>query len=396
MRYFLANNFVLKRLETPAIYDIREDELYELDESAFEFLNKCAVTEGCNGDDADKEFVGYCLSEGILSEAPASIIRSRPGFLGGGLPARSLRYLEMQITDRCNLKCKHCYIDQPGSNELPVETIRGILDEFESMQGLRLLITGGEPVVHRDFGTINALLPHYGFRKILFTNGLLLSKVVLERLNVDEIQFSVDGMERGHDALRGEGTYKKVIRAIRRVLGSGITVSVATMVHRTNVREFAAMEELFKSMGIRDWTVDVPCLTGRLKHNTPFYVPPDITGQYLNYGFGGGMHGGGEGYACGHHLLSVLANSTVAKCAFYAHTPLGKVSEGLQECWARLKPVKLEALQCSGDACAVIDACRGGCRYRASLSGGQGEGGQNKRDIYKCFAYGILKKQVKG
>src|SRR5271157_3957112 len=198
MRYYLANNFILKRLETPAIYDIKEDELYELDETGFEFLKRCAVTDGSSGKAPAKEFIGYCLSERILSEAPVSNLKSRPGpfgegLLSGPLPVPSLRYLEMQITDRCNLKCKHCYIDRPGSNELPAETIRDILDEFESMQGLRLLITGGEPLAHRDFGTINALLPHYGFRKILFTNGLLLSKVVLERLNVDEIQFSVDG-----------------------------------------------------------------------------------------------------------------------------------------------------------------------------------------------------------
>ncbi len=392
MRYYLANNFVLKRLETPAIYDIKEDELYELDETAFEFLNKCSATEGCNGDDADREFIGYCLSEGILSEAPVSILRSRPGFLGGDLPAPSLRYLELQITDRCNLECKHCYIDRPGSNELPAETIMGILDEFELMQGLRLMISGGEPVVHRDFRAINAMLPKYGFRKILFTNGLLLGREVLECLHVDEIQFSVDGMERGHDALRGSGTYKKVIRAIGTALGSGMDVSVATMIHRANVAEFAEMEEFFKSMGIRDWTVDVPSPAGRFKHNTLFHIRPDMAGQYLNYGFGGGgFHGGGEGYGCGHHLLSVLANGTVAKCAFYTHAPLGKVSDGLLKCRARLKPVKLEALECCGAACAVIDSCRGGCRYRASLTAGKSEWGENKRDIYKCFAYGILK-----
>jgi radical SAM protein with 4Fe4S-binding SPASM domain len=401
VRYYLANNFVLKRLETPALYDIRGDELYELDETAFEFLKKCARTEGCSGEEADKAFTGYCLSEGILSGAPAAAgplaeseqdHKKAQAFPEASFPGSSLvpslRYLELQITTRCNLRCRHCFIDHQDQNELSADVIKDILDEFESMQGLRLMITGGEPATHSDFGVINELLPGYGFRKILFTNGLLLEKELINKLNVDEIQFSVDGMERGHDALRGRGTYKKVMRSIRDALSSSITVSIATMVHSENTGEFAAMETLFKSMDIKDWTVDVPSLTSHIKNDELLHLPPEIAGQFLNYGFGGGLHGGGEGYACGLHLLSVLANGLVAKCAFYIHSPLGNVSEGLQKCRSRLKPVRLDALQCAGIACPFIDTCRGGCRFRASTA--QGEWGTNSRDIYKCCAYGII------
>jgi radical SAM protein with 4Fe4S-binding SPASM domain len=401
MRYYLANNFVLKQLETPALYDISGDELYELDETAFEFLRKCSESEGCSGDSADKEFLAYCISEGILSDMRVTVRLPRAGFPPGPSTFPSLRYLELQITDRCNLRCRHCYIDNAEQNELSLGVIRDVLDEFESMQGLRLLITGGEPIIHRDFDSINGLLPRYGFRKILFSNGLLLNKEVMRTLNVDEIQFSVDGMERGHNALRGKGTYKKVMKSIEGAQALGVAVSVASMVHGKNAGEFAAMDALFKNMGIKDWTVDVPCITGRLKHNALFHMPPAEAGQYLNYGFGGGLHSGGDGYACGLHLLSVLADGAVAKCAFYEHSPLGTVSEGLRKCWTRLKPVKLEALQCAGSRCPVIDACRGGCRFRASItpddhlpgatcSEVQSEEAQSRRDIYKCFAYGII------
>ncbi len=394
MRYYLANNFVLKRLETPALYDISGDELYELDETAFLFLKKSAESEGCSGDSADKEFLEYCISEGILSDTHVRAPIPHTVFPPGPSAFPSLRYLELQITDRCNLRCRHCYIDHAEQNELSSGVIRDLLDEFEVMQGLRLLITGGEPLAHRDFDSINALLTGYGFRKILFTNGLLLDREVLRKLNVDEIQFSVDGMENGHNALRGEGTYKKVIKSIEGAKALGLAVSVASMVHGGNLGEFPAMEAFFKGMGIKDWTVDVPCTSGRLKHNALFHVPPAKAGQYLNYGFGGGLHSGGDGYACGLHLMSVLANGAVAKCAFYAESPLGSAREGLRECWTRLKPVKLEELQCAGVCCPVIDECRGGCRFRAStddhLPGSKSEEVQSRRDIYKCFAYGII------
>lgn len=378
MRYYLSDGFVLKWLETLSVYNIKGDELYELDDDAFEFLKKCSTPEGCV-DNADAGFIDYCLSEGILTTK--SVNTKRP--LPVKSPVPSLRYLELQITDRCNLKCRHCYIGKPMQDELFVHEIYAVLSEFEEIQGLRLLITGGEPLVHSRFNEINSLLPEYNFRKILFTNGLLLNKKVLKGLNVDEIQFSVDGMESGHEAIRGKGTYRIVMKKIHEAIDAGIIVSIATMVHGRNLDEFDEMDDLFRKIGIKDWIVDVPSVSGNLKENHIFQVPPEIAGRYLNYGFGGGFHGGGEGFACGLHLMSVLADGNICKCAFYSHTPVGNISEGLRKSWERIMPVKLDELECSDISCRFIDECRGGCRFRAEDS--------RKKDLYKCYGYDIMK-----
>ena len=384
MRYYLSDGFVLKWLETPSVYYVKEDELYELDDDAFEFLKKSA-SEGAEAEYADKEFIGFCLSEGILTAKAINV--KRPVITKS--PTPSLRYLELQITDKCNLKCGHCYIGRPENNEISIDEIKAVLDEFEEMQGLRLLLTGGEPLMHSYFDEINLLLPEYNFRKILFTNGLLLNKKIFKELNVDEIQFSVDGMEHGHEAIRGKGTYKIVMQRINDAVEAGIAVSVATMVHRENLGEFGEMDRLFREIGVKDWTVDVPCVAGNLKDNPVFQVSPEITGRYLNYGFGGGLHGGGEGFACGLHLVSVLANGNICKCAFYSGDPVGNVKEGLRNSWEKTRPIKLKELECfnlfDGLACRFIDICRGGCRFRAEDA--------YKKDLYKCYGYGIMEHQ---
>ena len=46
MTYFLARQAILKWLETPSVYDIKKDELYELDDESFEFLKLCASENG--------------------------------------------------------------------------------------------------------------------------------------------------------------------------------------------------------------------------------------------------------------------------------------------------------------------------------------------------------------
>ncbi len=377
MRYFLSPHCILKEIEHPAVYDVRSDELYELDASGFAFFRRCAEEGGCSPEGCDREFLEYSLKEGILTDQ--SIRTRRPPIAKS--PEPSLRYLELQLTTRCNLRCRHCYAGASGDRELSVEKVKRVLSEFEKMQGLRLLITGGEPLLYRDFEEINGILSEYGFRKILFTNGILLTEEKVKSLRVDEIQVSIDGLETGHDALRGTGTFRRALKGIETARGAGFDVSVSTMVHARNLDEFEGMEKLLRSLGVKDWSVDVPCDEGNMRDNPSFRVEPDVGGKYLGYGFGEGLHGGGEGFACGLHLACVLAGGTIAKCAFYRAAPAGNIEEGLDVCWRRMTPVSLDQLECS---CAMRDVCRGGCRYRAELLGNP-----LGRDLYRCVRYGV-------
>jgi radical SAM protein with 4Fe4S-binding SPASM domain len=376
MKYFLDRQSILKWLEMPSIYNIEKDELYELDDESFEFLKLCSTENGCNSENT--EFIDYCMAEGLLTTETISV--KRPPLIKAPVP--SLRYLELQITDRCNLRCRHCYIGETDPKELSIEQITKILKEFEQMQGLRLMITGGEPLLHNNFDALNDVLPDFLIRKVLFTNGLLLDKDILRGLNVDEIQISIDGLEKGHDSLRGAGTFTKAVKAVRLAKEMGFEVSVATMVHAKNLDDFDEMEKLFSDLEIKDWTVDVPCITGRLESNSEFQVPPETGGKYLRYGYGAGLHAGETGFGCGLHLLSVMADGKVTKCTFYSDRPVGSIRDGLRECWKRTVPIALKDLACD---CKYLETCRGGCRYRAELLGGpQG------KDFYKCFLHDII------
>jgi len=439
MKYFLSTDSVLKWIEMPSVYKISKDELYELDDNSFKFLKSCISKDGC--DTRDKKFIEYCLTEGILTDERR--LRRHPPLIKSADP--SLRYLELRITDRCNLRCRHCYIGdtlpsipsrsrprhakrggqwmdnapQPplnlrggeggvnsplplgpwlaeervgvrgklleeNSNELSLKQIQKVLQEFEEMQGLRVMITGGEPLLHPEFSEINEMLPGFFIRKILFTNGLLLNKNNLKELNVDEIQISIDGLEKAHDSLRGKGAFKPAMEAVKLSMDCGFDVSISTMLHSKNLYDLDEMEKLFKSMGVKDWTVDIPCIAGRLERNVEFQLSPEQGGRYLRYGFGDGLHGGESGFGCGLHLMAVMADGRVSKCSFYFDNPVGRIEDGLGECWRRIKPIRLEELKCD---CKYIESCRGGCRYRAGLLGDP-----LGKDLYRCSLYGIISK----
>ncbi len=376
MHYFLTPQSVLKWLEQPVIYHVAKDELYELDSESFGFFRKCASRDGCASKDG--AFIDYCLDEGLITPEPVASRRSEVR----KAPEPSLRYLELQITNACNLRCKHCYLDPGERQELAPETVRRVLSEFEDLQGLRVLITGGEPLLHSRFAAINDILADYSLRTVLFTNGTLLSRSMIRELKTHEIQVSIDGLEKSHDALRGAGSFEKTLSAARLALDAGLEVSVSTMVHAGNLGEFDDLEQLCKSMGAKDWTVDIPCAAGRMGRHQELFVSPEEGGKYLGYGYGGGMHATGQGYACGLHLMAVLPNGRAAKCTFYGERPVGTIDEGLKTCWERIKPIGLDRLACD---CEFREACRGGCRYRAEIFGDS-----LGRDPYRCALYGIL------
>lgn len=352
---YLSMDCSIRVLDRPYVYNRATDELYELDSESLAFLVKYGKT-GMGGDGA---FVEYCLREGILVETGSPAERPAPPTS----PIGFLRYLELQLTGRCNLKCRHCYLGDAAALDLPLPLVFAAMEEFDAAGGLRLLVSGGEPLLHKGFWTINERFPEYGFRSVLLTNGTLIDRDTAKRLRVQEAQVSIDGMERAHDYLRGDGTFQKAVEAIEFFTDAGIAVSVATMVTSVNTRDFAEMAALMKSLGVREWNVDVPVPSGRVAEYVGLIPEPEEAARYLEYGFGGGFHHGPEGYACGAHLLSIGPDGSVAKCGFYLGRPAGNIKDGLRSSAERVSLIKLEEIDCD---CEQKEACRGGCRYRAS------------------------------
>jgi len=376
----LTPHSVLKNLEEPYLYDIEKDELYELNADAYQFLLKICRGENPPVRKEDEEFIQFCLSENLIafSEAP---LQKKMSLNPSPIP--SLRYLEIQITDRCNLQCRHCYIGEGSQRDLTKKQIQSVLEEFEEIQGLRLLLSGGEPLLHPHFWEINDLLRNHAFRSVLLSNGTLITKEVAKKLRVHEVQVSLDGVKEGHELLRGKDTFKKTMAAIDHLQQANLRVSVATIIHRKNLFEFDHLASLLQSKHIEEWNVDVPCLEGRLKTNLDLSVSPSEASRFLEYGFGGGFHGAAENSTCGAHLCAIISNGTICKCGLFSGEPVGSIEEGLRTCWARIPRIALKDLTCQ---CPVMEECRGGCRYRAKI-----QGDLFQPDLFQCYARGVLK-----
>lgn len=351
----------LKRLEQPFLYHRGQDELYELDETAFAFLQACDGSRSGRELTADDEFVNYCLDEGLLEALSSPTVVA---IKVGECRTPSLRYLELQLTHRCNLRCCHCYLGPPRPEELALDDALAIVREFAALGGLRLLISGGEPLLYPALRELLEESNHLNLRRVLLTNGTLLTLEVARWLQVDELQISLDGWRSGHDRLRGAGSFDLTVRGIKAAQAEGLPISIATMVHQGNLSEFLRLEGFVHELGAQEWGIDLLCPAGTLLDYPQLLVPVEQGVPFLDFAFGGGYHGASDGFACGRHLLTILPSGLAAKCGFYAATPLGDARQGLLDCWRKLEHIPTASLSCRG--CPVLDDCAGGCRFRAA------------------------------
>jgi radical SAM protein with 4Fe4S-binding SPASM domain len=372
----LTRNSAIKLLEEDCVYHIGRDELYEVNKEALEFLLKCDGSRRIEELAPDPEFLRFCLEEDILqlSDLPAKAIIE-----ASRSPVPSLRYLEWLVTFRCNLECTHCYLGDSEPADFPPELIRPLLSQFSAMQGLRVLVSGGEPTVYPHFEAVNAALPDYPLRAVLLTNGIALTEKMAAKLNFHEVQVSLDGLEAGHDMLRGKGTFRKTLEGARAVRAAGKDLSVATMIHQGNLNEWDQLRDLALELGAREWSIDYPCAAGRLPGHPQLAVPLDVAAEKMAYGFGGSYHGSSEGWTCGRRLAAVLPSGRVCRCGLLQGEILGSVEEGLALAWARVDHIPIGATECA--ECAHAAECGGGCRFRA--------GGRGARDLFMCKVYGV-------
>ena len=174
------------------------------------------------------------------------------------------------ILTRCNLKCRHCYINykQHGGKILPIETIRSWLAEMAGLsKHSNLIFLGGEPTLHPDLAVAVKAAKEMGYASITIdTNGYLFHNI-LEKVtpdSVDYFSFSLDGAGPDtNDSIRGKGSFKACIGGIRKAVARGFQTSLIYTVSRANIHELHRMPPLLVDLKVDRFFIQVIGLRGK-------------------------------------------------------------------------------------------------------------------------------------
>ena len=176
-----------------------------------------------------------------------------------------LLQLFLELTLRCNERCLHC-----GSNcgdarcpEVSSADLERLLQKVSrDFSPLPMLaITGGEPLLRKDFERIVSAAHDLGFAWGMTTNATLIDANMarlLRRTGMGTVSVSVDGPPEVHDRIRGRaGAYDQAMRGIQAMIDEGgfKAIQITSVINHQNIGLLDQMFDLFADLDIDSWRI---------------------------------------------------------------------------------------------------------------------------------------------
>ena len=168
-----------------------------------------------------------------------------------GRPLRAM----IEISDRCNEVCVHCYQVQGQKGEMTTAQVKAVMDELAELGVLVLTISGGEATLRKDFLELLGHARSRGFAIRLFTNGLTMTRELAQTLadlalHVVEISLYSHRAE-VHDFVTGvAGSYERTTAGVRYLVAAGVDVHIKTPMMSINEDDLDAYVALANSLGV--------------------------------------------------------------------------------------------------------------------------------------------------
>lgn len=202
----------------------------------------------------------------------------QPAYKALETKARVLRYLFVEITQRCNLACLHCGSDcgkDEQRQELTTEEWLRFFDYLPTRfdaRNIMVVVTGGEPFCRPNLDDVLGGLKKNRLPWGMVTNGWALTEQNVARalkLGLTSMTVSLDGLEPSHDWLRGrKGSFERALEGIRRVARAPLAgFDVVTCVNPRNLPELDRVADLLVQAKVPAWRLFCIFPKGRAKTN---------------------------------------------------------------------------------------------------------------------------------
>jgi MoaA/NifB/PqqE/SkfB family radical SAM enzyme len=169
----------------------------------------------------------------------------------GNQPLERLPLVTLYLSERCNSRCVTCDYWRNGRADMTLEQVMRLAPSLAALGTRTALISGGEPLLNREWREIAGLLRDRGLRLWLLTSGLSLAKHAEPAARLfDRITVSLDGACREtYAAIRGVDAFDRVLAGIRAAVTAGAAVAVRTTLQRANFRELTMLVDVAREAG---------------------------------------------------------------------------------------------------------------------------------------------------
>lgn len=171
-------------------------------------------------------------------------------------PASALEpFLFLYITEKCQLRCRHCYMGDRLDTErtMTAPRVERLLSYLRVVHGqYKVYLLGGEPTTHPELDAILDACQRQGFKVVVTSNGLIPARAwpTLDAW-VDSMSFSLDGARAAtHEAMRGPNTFRPLLGSIRRAVEAGMQTRAIFTVSAANVSDVFDAIDLADGLGL--------------------------------------------------------------------------------------------------------------------------------------------------
>ncbi len=165
---------------------------------------------------------------------------------------------DLEVTARCNMNCRHCYINLPVGDkdaldrELRASEILNIAAQAVEMGAVWCLVTGGEPLLRKDFADIYLGLKRLGLIVSVYTNATLINKKhvgLFQKYPPRDIEVTVYSLTREiYEAItRCPGSFKRFMDGMNMLQQSGVCIRLKAMAIQSNLHEQQAISEFCRA-----------------------------------------------------------------------------------------------------------------------------------------------------
>lgn len=187
--------------------------------------------------------------------------------------ASRLGQLDIELTERCNNDCIHCYINRPANDaaararEMTTEEVKDILRQAVDLGSLQVRLTGGEPLLRPDFEELYVFARHLGLKVVLFTNARLITPRLADLLvhlpPLLVIEVTVYGMHReSYEAVTREpGSFAQFRRGLNLLRENDVPFVVKSALLPPNRHEIDEFEAWARTI---PWMSEIPRYCGFL------------------------------------------------------------------------------------------------------------------------------------
>lgn len=182
-----------------------------------EYIDSYSPEQICNAADADDQAYYKLIFEKLINNRILVLPEEE-----------RVNDVDLIITNRCNLKCIHCCADADGiigNDTLDTHDWCNIIDILEMNKVKHIAITGGEPMIRKDFfDIVKYMKENFSGTLTLATNGTLINVENVHRLveSFNMISISIDGYDEKTCAkIRGAGVFAKVIKSVKLLIDAG-------------------------------------------------------------------------------------------------------------------------------------------------------------------------------